>query len=47
MLHHEGNAAALSLDDTLEADASIDEEKGTRFGILGSDRTLTQPQKTA
>ena len=34
--------AALFLDDTLEVDASINEEKGTIFGILGIDRTLPQ-----
>ena len=44
LFHHEGNTVALFLDDTLEVDASIDEEEGTIFGILGSDRTLSQPQ---
>ena len=43
VFHHEGNTAALNLDDTLEVDASINEE-GTKFGILESDRTLSKPQ---
>ena len=43
VFHHEGNTAALFLDDTLEVDVSIDDED-TRFGILGSERTLPQPQ---
>ena len=43
VFHHEGNTAALFLDDTLEVDVSIDEE-GTRFGILGCYRTPYQPQ---
>ena len=37
-------AAALFLDDTLEVDAYIGEDKQMIFGILGSDRTLCQPQ---
>ena len=46
VFHHEGNTAALFLDDTFEIDAAIDEEEDmTRFGILGSDRTLPQSQK--
>ena len=43
VFHPEGNTAALFLDDTLKVDASIDKE-GTRFGILGSNRTLPQSQ---
>ena len=43
VFYHEVNTAALFLDDTLEVDASIDEEEGTKFGTLGSDRTLFQP----
>ena len=39
IFHHKGNAAALFLDDTLEVDVSINGED-TRFGILGSERTL-------
>ena len=47
VFHHEGNTAALFLyDDTLEIDASIDEEDSKMiFAILWSDRTLCQPQK--
>ena len=37
---------ALFLDDTLEVDFSIDDENKTRFGILGSDRTLPQPHES-
>ena len=44
VFHQEGNTAALFLDDTLEVDVSIDDEDSTRFGILGSERTLPQPQ---
>ena len=45
VFNHESNTVALFLDDTLDIDASIDEEDGkTRFGILGSDRTMYQPQ---
>ena len=40
VFHHEGNTAALFLDDTLEVDVSIDNEESMRFGILGSERTL-------
>ena len=43
VFHHESNTVALFLDDTLEVDTSINEEDDkTRFGILGSDRTLYQ-----
>ena len=35
VFHHEGNTAALFLDDTF---------KVMRFGILGSVRTLSRPQ---
>ena len=45
VFHHKGNTAALFLDDTLEVDVSIDDNK-TIFGILGSDRTLPQPQES-
>ena len=41
VFHHEGNTAALFLDDTLEVDVSINDEESMRFGILGSERTLT------
>ena len=43
VFHHEGNTAALFLDDTLKVDTFINEED-TRSGILGSDRTISQPQ---
>ena len=44
VFHHEENTAALFLDDTLEVDASIDEDNSKMiFSILGSDRTLCQP----
>ena len=43
VFQYKGNIAALFLDNILEVDASIDEE-GIRFNILGSDRTLPQPQ---
>ena len=46
VFHHEGNIAALFLDDTLEVDASIGEDNKTIFGILGSDRILCQPQNS-
>ena len=39
VFHRKGNTAALFLDNTLEADVSINDED-TRFGILGSERTL-------
>ena len=38
---HAGNTAALFLDDTLEVDTSI--AKRTLFGILGSEKSLSQP----
>ena len=40
--HHEGNTAALFLDDLLEVDVSIDVDD-MKFGILGSERTSLQP----
>ena len=36
VFHHERNVVALFLNDTLEVDPSINEEKGTRFGTLGT-----------
>ena len=39
VFHHEGNTVALFLDNTLWVDASIIEEEGTRFSILG----MTEP----
>ena len=44
VFHHEGNTAALFLDNILEVDISISEDN-TKFGILGSDRTAAQPQE--
>ena len=44
VFHHEGNTAALFLDDTLEVDVSINVEDNMKFGIFGSERTLSQPQ---
>ena len=45
VFHHKGYTIALFLDDTLEVDASTDEDNSKMvFGILGSDRTLCQPQ---
>ena len=44
VFHHEGNTAALFLDDTLEVDVSINAEGNMKFGILGSERTSLQPQ---
>ena len=44
--HCVGNTAALFLDDTLEVDVSIDDKNSTRFGILGSERTLPPPQES-
>ena len=45
LFHYEGNTVALFLDDTLEVDASIDEDNCKMiFGNLGSDRTSCQPQ---
>ena len=42
VFHHAGNtAAAMFPDETLEVDASI--EKGTIFGILGSEKSVSQP----
>ena len=46
VFHHEGNTVALFLDNTLEVNVSIDDEDKTRFGILGSDRTLPQPHES-
>ena len=45
VFHHEGNTAALFLDDMLEVDISISEDN-TKFGILGSDRIAVQPQES-
>ena len=42
VFHHSGNTAALFPDDTLKVDISI--AKGSIFGILGSDKSLSQPQ---
>ena len=39
--HHGGKTATLFLDGTLEADISISKE--TIFGILGSEKSLSQP----
>ena len=39
--HHAGNTAALFLNDTLERDALL--QKRTLFGILGSEKSLSQP----
>ena len=47
IFHHVGNRAALFLDDTLEVDVSINVEENMKFGILGSERTLSQPQSGA
>ena len=44
VFHHEGNTAALFLDETLAVDVFISDKDNTRFGNLGSDRTLCQPQ---
>ena len=44
VFHHEGNIAALFLDDTLEVDVSINGEDSIKFGILVSGRTSPQPQ---
>ena len=45
VFHHKGNTASQFLDDTLEVDASINEDDSKLiFDILGSDRTLCQPQ---
>ena len=41
VFHHAGNTAAMFPDETLEVDASI--AKGTIFGILGSEKSLSQP----
>ena len=41
VFHHEGNTAALFLDDTLEVDVSINDEESMRFAIFGSERTST------
>ena len=38
VFNHEGNTAALFLNDTLEVDVSINDED-TGFDILGSERT--------
>ena len=46
LFHHEGNTAALFLDNTIKVDASINDiESGNMvFGILGSDKALCEPQ---
>ena len=41
VFHHAGNTAAMFPDGTLEVDASI--EKGTIFGILGSEKSVSKP----
>ena len=41
VFQHAGNTAAMFPDETLEVDASI--AKGTIFGILGSEKRLSQP----
>ena len=41
VFQHTGNTAAMFNDETLEVDASI--AKGTIFGILGSEKRLSQP----
>ena len=41
VFHHAGSTAAIFLHETLEVDASI--AKGTIFGILGSEKRLSQP----
>ena len=41
VFHHAGNTAAMFPDETLEVDASI--EKGTIFGILGSEKRSEKP----
>ena len=47
VFHHKGNTVVLFLEDTLEVDLFINEDDSkTRFVILGSDRTLCQPQNT-
>ena len=46
VFHHEGNTAALFLDDTLEVDTSIEEDNGKMIlSILGSNRTMSELQK--
>ena len=42
VIHHSGNTGALFLDNSLELDVSIAER--SIFGILGSDKNLSQPQ---
>ena len=46
VFHHEGNTAALFLDNTIEVDTSINDlESGIIvFSILGSDKALCKPQ---
>ena len=41
VFQHEGNTAALFLDDTLKVDASINEEEGMRFSILVSENFVS------
>ena len=43
VFHHVENTAALFLDDPLEVDVSVNVD-GLEFGILGSERTSSQPQ---
>ena len=45
VFRHEGNTAALFLDDMLEVDVSVSEDN-TKFDTLGSDRTAAQPQES-
>ena len=46
VFHHEGNTAALFLDNTIKVDASINDiESGNMvFGILWSDKALCESQ---
>lgn len=45
VFHHEGNIIVLFFDDALEVDTSIPEGRDMVFRILGSDKTLCQPQQ--
>ena len=44
VFQHIGNTAALFLADLLEVDVSINVDNNMKFGILGSERTSSQPQ---
>ena len=44
VFHHIENTVALFLDDLLEVVVSINVNDNMEFGILGSERTSSQPQ---